>query len=76
MSVGTRGSINMNWLQEAAIQARNGIPVPLAFLGEHIGVFHLDDFIKVLGAGYLVLQIGYLVWKWRKEARNGFKNNK
>lgn len=61
------------WLTEAAAQARNGLPVPLAVVGEHAGYIQLDSTIKMLGGLYIVLQIGYLIWKWRKEHKNGVK---
>lgn len=72
MPAATKGKI-MNWLYEAGIQARNAAPVPLAYVGEHVGAFTLDGTIKWLGAGYLLLQIAYLAWKWRKEAKHGRK---
>lgn len=62
-----------DWLAELAAQVRNSAPVPIALVGEHAGLFNLDNTIKLLGGLYLLMQIGYLAWKWRKEHKNGTK---
>lgn len=67
---------HIEWAQEVAAQARNAAPIPIAFIGDNLGFFTMDNTIKLLGLGYLILQIGYLGWKWRKEARGGIKQDK
>lgn len=54
---------------EGAHQARNASPIAIPIIGEYLGWFTLDNTIKFMGAVYLVLQIGYLAWKWRKEKK-------
>lgn len=62
-----------DWITEFAAQVRNAVPVPLALVGEHAGLFTLDNTIKLMGGLYLLMQIGYLAWKWRKEHKHGLQ---
>lgn len=72
MSAGI-GKHMKDWMLDAAVQARNFAPFPLALVGDSAGWFTLDNISKVLLALYGALQIGYLVWKWHKEARDARK---
>lgn len=43
--------------------------LPVAVTALSIGGVGLEDWVFILTAVYLVLQIGYLVWKWMRALR-------
>jgi len=63
------GRVNQDLITQALAQIRNYSPIPLAYIGEKVGIITLDDTLLILGIVYILVQIGYLVWKWRTEAK-------
>ena len=68
--VGINGSLNAGQkhdISNAAIQAAPGAVVTAGtrFMG-----LAPSDMLAVLSATFIVLQIAYLIWKWRRDARH------
>lgn len=52
-------------IMSSAVKASPGVAVS----GAHFMGYPMPDVVMILTALYLCLQIGYLVWKWHKEAK-------
>jgi len=50
-------------------QASKSAPPALAWLIAFVGEISLNNIIGVVTLIYIVLQAGYLVWKWRRDIR-------
>lgn len=55
-------------VQEAASQIVAAAPSVAAVTAPLLGV-HLQLWLQILGLVFIALQIGYLVWKWRRDIK-------
>lgn len=67
--MGTAEHIEEAAREHAVAAAAAKAAPPVAVSGAMIAGVPMSDVVLGLTAVYLLLQIGYLVWKWRKEAR-------
>lgn len=55
---------------EITAEAMRAAP-PVTVVGASLAGFGLNDVVLGLTVVYLALQIGYLLWKWRRHAAEG-----
>lgn len=53
---------------DAAVQLANSTPA-VTFVSLTIAGIPIQDWVALLGAFFILLQAGYLIWKWKRDAR-------
>jgi len=49
---------------------------PVSLLSAPIFGISLDDWVKLAGLGFIVLQAMYLIWRWRREWKRKQRDTK
>lgn len=61
---------NRGFSSEFASEAIKGAP-PITVAAAAIVGWGVTEWVAVLTGAYVLLQAAYLIWKWRREARDG-----
>ena len=54
---------------DAAVQALQAVPATAAIVATKVLGFSLNEWLAIASIVFIVLQAGYLLWKWRNEWR-------
>lgn len=63
--------MNQDFLNTAAVEAAKGAPPMIVTATAQTQGWSQADIVTALTIVYLVLQIGFLVWKWRRAVKTG-----
>lgn len=54
---------------DAVMQAAQAVPATAAIVATKVLGFSLNEWLAIASIAFIVLQAGYLLWKWRNEWR-------
>jgi hypothetical protein len=53
---------------DAAVQIANSAPAA-TFVGLTFAGVPIQDWVALLGGVFILVQVGYLIWKWQRDAK-------
>lgn len=68
--VGINGSLNAGQKHDISTAAVQAAPGAVVTAGTRFMGLAPSDMLAVLSGTFILLQIGYLIWKWRRDARH------
>lgn len=68
--MGVNGSLNAGQKHDISVAAVQATPGAVVTAGSRFMGLAPSDILAVLSCTFIVLQIAYLIWKWRRDARH------
>ncbi|QNK68447.1 hypothetical protein [Variovorax sp. PAMC26660] len=68
-ALGIHGSLSAEQKHDVVTATVHAVPGGAAAGGAHVAQLPLSDMLVVCSIAFVLLQAGYLIWKWRRDAR-------
>lgn len=70
-AIGVHGHLSAQQKQDVADSASQAAPGAVATVGTKVFGLPLSEWVAAATFVFIVLQVAYLIWKWRRQAKTG-----